>query len=62
MSNTPQAQKPQAQNIPSSNQNQSKTAPAAGNVKKDEQAAGSMKDKGNSCATSDKKSKDAGCK
>jgi len=60
MSNAPQAQKPQAQNIPSSNQNQSKTtAPVAGNVKKDETTTqsgkDSMKNEGGSCSTSDNK-------
>jgi len=50
MSNTPQAQKPQAQNTPSSIQNQNKTA------QKDESGKDRMKNEGGNSATSDKKS------
>ncbi len=61
MSNTPQAQKPQAQNIPASDQSQTKNAQVGNNVKKDEPTAQSSKDNmknegGGSCSTSDKKS------
>ena len=64
MSNAPQAQKPQAQNTPSSNQNQGKTPQtgnqAGNNVKKDESTAQSgktaMKNEGGSGSTSGNKS------
>jgi len=50
-------QNPQAQNIPSSSQNQSKTAPVGNNVKKDDPTAQDrMKNEGGSCATSGDKS------
>jgi len=67
MSNAPQAQKPQAQNTPSSNQTQGKTAQQVGNnVKKDEPTAktgkDNMKNEGGHCSTSDNKSSDCGTK
>jgi len=52
-------QNPQAQNIPSSSQNQSKTAQVGNNVKKDEPTAQSGKDRMNNeggCSTSGDKS------
>jgi len=56
----PQNQNQSAQSNPSSSQ--SKTAPVAGNIKKDELAAQDrMKNEGGSCSTSDKKSTQGGC-
>lgn len=62
MSNEQQTQKPQAQTIPSSNQNQSKTAQQIGtNVKKDEPTAqsgsDSMQNEGGHSSSSDNKPK-----
>ena len=61
MSNAPQAQKPQAQTNPSSNQNQGKTAPVAGNAKKDETTVqtgkDTMKNEGGSISNSENKPK-----